>query len=222
MKKGKSTPPARTSRITGGSGAAIGTKVPSKVKDPPRGTSPTVNSIRKSDPIRKGLQEETLELVQVDDTIPGCVASVPKKLSVRCPPGDRSVGVVGLELLKKGSPVLSVEKERGTVSVVSKFMAPAVNPVPLMNSKSAKSIPPVCVNVPVKFGSFPERRTNKVPPPPSLALGSDILSASAEEDHSPRRIRTTQQRKIFTGVPPHTNTCEKRRFSCAIKLPNNG
>jgi hypothetical protein len=138
--------------------------------------------------------------------MPLCPVSLlsPKNLIRRVPPCDRVVpGLSGLQSVRYGLDG-SQKKVRSRVfgsKVISKSTSVATIPVALIKSFSTEWDPPKTVYWELGSG---KKRPVEPPPPPSLPLGSTV-SASAAADDSPRRIRIRQQRKLFTGAPPHTS-----------------
>jgi hypothetical protein len=122
------------------------------------------------------------------------------------------VAVVGLQVVKYGSPVLSQEKRNPDGA--SKFNCTMVAPVKLIKSKltnpaTASAWLTVKLNVSDVSGV-------EAPPPPSLNTGS-TPSARATEQEIPRKATMTNKRVIFTTYPrsnlrEHNNQERKCNF----------
>jgi hypothetical protein len=140
-----------------------------------------------------------------------------KKRIRRVSPGDRVVGLCGLQFVKYSLNGSQIKVRVGVPGrrVRTKFTPTATLPVELIKSNDREGLPPK--TVPWKFGSFALMSFVEQQPPCSLATGS-TESAIATEDESPSKIRITIQREKFINNPLATTPLSGKCFCVPCNL----
>lgn len=144
-------------------------------------------------------------------------------------PPDKMASVVAFTIVKVGNTESANTLNPVVCGVVAKLKSKLVIvPVSMKKAGEMKShvlsaeqsaVPSVVVGFIWKV-TEPGQSVDPVPPF-TPRPGSGMPFASAAEDDSPRMLRISKQRKIFTSAPPAHLYFRKATFSCAIKLPNN-